>query len=135
MRKMIFLVIMAVTILSLPVFSQTKIKFINNTDKTISAAYAKYIDKYSGWQSVGWWVLQPWGNVTIDIGNYGDKVYIHGMATDGVLWGSGPYKFCVDTENAFTIPNADKDCNGTKRTFSKEFKVVSGKVNTWTFNP
>jgi uncharacterized protein YkwD len=115
-------------------YSQTKLKLVNNTAQTISAAYANYADDGSGWTSRGWWNINAGGSKIIDLGNYSYiNVYVYGFYKN-TGWGSGNYQFCVDFKNAFTIPNSDQTCNFVKRQFS-EVKIVTGKINTWNFNP
>ncbi len=117
-------------------FTQTQIKFINSTSYTINAAYAKYTNKTTGWQTEGWWVLEPWEEVIVDVGNYKGTVYIYGMTTDGYNWGGGEYDFCINPVDAFKISNADKKkCGDNKRNFSEGFNLVWGALNSWTYYP
>jgi uncharacterized membrane protein len=134
MKKFFFIVLITITCLSLSALSQTKLKLVNNTSQTISAAYAKYQGEETGWTSYGWWNINAGGSKIIDLGNYNyTNLYVYGFYKN-TGWGSGSYQFCVDFKNAFNIENADKECNYSKRQFD-EFKIVAGKVNTWNFNP
>jgi glutaredoxin/uncharacterized membrane protein len=132
MRKVFFIAIMVIAFLSQHVFSQTKIRFVNNTNELVSAAYVKYIDETDGWKSIGWFNIKVGASMDINLGDYGySNIYIYGYNKSN-YWGKGQYQFCVDTKNSFSIANADANCDLTKKTFS-EFKITSNKVNTWNF--
>jgi uncharacterized protein YkwD/uncharacterized membrane protein len=134
MRNGFFFLLMVISFVSQDIFSQTKLKFINNTNQLISAAYVSYSDDGNGWTSHGWYNVAAGSSKELSLGDYNyNTVYVYGFYKT-TQWGSGNYQFCVDLKNAFNIANADQYCELTKKQFSV-CKMVSGKVNTWTFNP
>ena len=134
MKKILLTLIIANTLLLQFAFAQTKIKFINNTNELVSAAYVKYTGETNGWESHGWYNVNAGENKEINLGDYQySKVYIYAYSKS-LFWGNGNFQFCIDTKNAFVYANADKNCNNTKKKFS-ELKITKGTVNTWTFNP
>ena len=132
MKKIILLAILIIVITNS--FSQTKIKFINNTNELVSAAYVKYTGVGNGWESHGWYNVKAGETKEINLGDYQySKVYIYGYSKS-LFWGNGKFQFCIDTKNAFVFPNSDMTCNNTKKKFS-ELKITKGTVNYWNFNP
>jgi uncharacterized protein YkwD len=132
MARIIFTSFLIIVFLNQNLFSQTKIRFVNNTNELVSAAYAKYINEIDGWKSFGWFNIKVGASMDINLGDYAySNVYIYGFNKSN-YWGKGQYQFCVDTKNGFSIANADANCDFTKKTFS-EFKITSNKVNTWNF--
>jgi uncharacterized protein YkwD len=132
MKKIIFLSVFALSFLISNAYSQTSIKFVNNTNLLVSAAYAIYTDNGNGWESHGWFNVNAGQTLVVSIGDYNyTNLYVYGFnkTTD---FGSGQYQFCVDTKKAFTMANADVNCNLVKKTFS-EFAISPGEENTWTF--
>lgn len=134
MKRINILVIITITLFTQQTFSQTKIKYINNTNELVSAAYVKYTGEGNGWESHGWYNVKAGESKEINLGDYQySKVYIYGYSKS-LFWGNGKFQFCIDPKNAFVFPNSDKTCNNTKKKFS-ELKITKGTVNTWNFNP
>ena len=119
--------------LSLNVVAQTKVELFNNTGKRLTVAYVKHAGSYKGWESQGWYSVEPYASRTINIGNYEGDIFLFAENNSGGKWGGGPYSFCV-YGNAFTIRNSDEINCDRKETFSKGFSVRPG-LNRYTFNP
>ena len=114
--------------------AQTILSFYNNTDKTIYSAYAAYMGNVRGWESVGWYKIAPYQEVTVDLGDYHGSAYIHGHFENNAKasnWGHG-HTFVIQEHIKFRIRNSDL-VNGSRADFS-ELKVTTGK-NSFTFNP
>jgi|GEM_PF-727884 len=119
--------------------TSTFIKVQNNTDKLLYFCYSAY-NGSNGWQSNGWYKVDPYSNTTIDIGYYIGNIYLYAEYNAGEsAWfdSNSKYSFCIDKTNAFNIPNADiRDCSNSnyKRVKMYEFSVSPG-IFTWTLNP
>jgi uncharacterized protein YkwD len=132
MKKFLIQLLPAIVLLSFHSVAQTKIKFVNNTNLLVSAAYAKYSDNGEGWISKGWYNVKPGESRDINLGDYNfTTVYIYGYNKTS-YWGKGQFQFCVNPREAFSISNADESCDYTTKTFS-EFKITVGQVNVWNF--
>ena len=117
-------------------YSQSSIRFINNTDNDIYAAYVYWNKSNQSWNSKGWVKIQKYSSRDRDLGNYKGKVYIHGhqsgFLTSG-SWGKG-WTFCVDDDDAFHFRGVEKINNCKDKANFSELNIARG-INKWTFNP
>lgn len=133
--KKIFLIGILV-VLNTVAYSQTIVRFTNNSDKDVYASYVYWEAQSKRYNSQGWYKVPSYGTTDLNLGNYDGWIYVHGHQTKfwtESKWGSG-YTFCIDKNDAFHIKGVDKmrSCNDTAN-FSK-FTVKKG-INNWYFNP
>jgi uncharacterized membrane protein len=94
-----------------------------------------------GWTSVGWHSMLPGRCKEVPlVGNSANQTYLGYIYVFGIdqaaQWGGNDGAFCIDSADAFSIPDSDKAaCNGYahKRVGMSRFHVKPG-VNTWTFH-
>lgn len=130
MKKCLFTVLLAATVGTMT-WAQSTLRLINNTSKSIVAAYAIH-EGDDGWTTRGWYLIEPYKDRDLNLGNYEGKVYIHGHNSGG-FWGNDIY-LCTGGKNAFAVRNADEiRCEYTQR-FS-ESRITKGATKRWTFNP
>lgn len=109
--------------------SSTLITVQNNTNMLIYFCYVAY-NGSNGWQSNGWYKVDPNSLTTIDIGIYTGNIYLYAEYNGGEFaWfdSDAKYTFCIDKTNAFSIPNADsRDCSeiNYKRVKMSEYFVT-----------
>ena len=71
---------------------------------TVFASFAKNTD--AGWQSIGWYELKPQTCKAANLGKYTGDMYYYAEYNQGeMVWGDGPFQYCVDKTNAFQLPN------------------------------
>jgi uncharacterized membrane protein len=107
----------------------------HTTDKVLDSSYAISVNGL--WQSSGWTAINPLTCATVDIGTYTGTVYVYAEWNQGQMyWGSGPFTYCVNRTQNFTIGDAGNQstCNA-----DTHFKMVPGiqgtaGVGTTTFN-
>jgi uncharacterized membrane protein len=88
----------------------------NSTPDELAYCYAYFDMNTNIWTSVGWTKIMAYSTSTIKIGIATTPTFfVHAQNAKGDIWGGNNY-FCTDN-NAFTIPNADKDGCGTKMRF------------------
>ncbi|GAB4297605.1 MAG: hypothetical protein Fur0025_35700 [Oscillatoriaceae cyanobacterium] len=89
----------------------------------IFTAFVRYAGSNRGWESKGWYGIQPDSCRTLPLGEgYVNNVYYYAEA-DGVTWGQGEL-FCINKSEAFTIPNSDRDsCKGQNLTRVQMSKI------------
>lgn len=90
------------------------------------------------WQSRGWWEVKANDCRLVTLGKYAGTFYYHGEYNGGTLeWGSGPFTFCVNKKDAFTLSAAEQAarCSGANLQMVKasEAQAVSG-TTTVTFD-
>jgi uncharacterized membrane protein len=114
---------------------QETLNFYNNTSEKLWACYATYDNTHQCWTTHGWYVVEPYQEKIVHLGNYHGKAYVHGHR-EGFWtvnnWGSG-YSLCIDPHNAFEIRFADTAHCENKAGFS-EITIKTGR-NDYTFNP
>jgi len=118
----------------------TILKLCNNIpDKTLMASYA-IAGTGSLWQSTGWLQIDPQKCSSVDLGSYVGKSYIYAEWNLGQsYWGSGPFNYCVNRTQNFTIADSTNlaQCNSDinqKMVPAYEFDIQSGTY-TFNFNP
>lgn len=109
------------------------------TNAVLNSSYA--IAAAGGlWQSSGWEPINAGACTNINLGSYVGTAYLYAEVNLGeTYWGSGPFNFCVNRTQNFTIPDSANagTCNSTtaqKMVPAFTFSVGPG-VNTFTFNP
>lgn len=132
MKKCLFTVLLAAFAATLSFAqSESTLRLINNTSKTIYVAYAIY-EEDGGWTTEGWYKVESYDEREIDMDDYEGKVYIHGYNAT-TSWGSDIY-LCTGGSSAFTVRNADKIRCEYSRRFSQT-RISKGETKSWTFNP
>lgn len=115
-----------------PNFSQ--INFCNqNSAFPVYASYAK--KSGSGWQSAGWYAVEPQKCRVVTVGKYSGEAYYFGEY-GALSWGEGPFSYCVNKTQPFTISNAEQSalCTGesVKMAKANRIEIVPG-TNTVNF--
>jgi uncharacterized membrane protein len=107
------------------------------TNETLNSSYA--ISTSGGlWQSNGWESISPGTCTNIGLGSYTGLAYFYAEWNLGqTYWGSGPFNFCVNRTENFTIADAANagSCNSStafKMVPAYSLSVAPG-VNTFTF--
>ncbi len=93
-----------------PNFSQ--VSFCNqNAGFSVWAALAK--KSADSWQSQGWYEIQASTCRLVTLGKYSGTFHFYGFNGGDLEWGSGPFQFCVNRTNAFSLPGADQPAQCT----------------------
>jgi uncharacterized membrane protein len=118
--------------------TDTNLKVQNNTNKTLYFCYVAFSGS-SGWQSNGWYKLEPFYSRTISIGNYTGNIYLYAEYNNGENWwgdSNSKYSFCIHKFDAFNISNSDKSiCNadGYIKVQMINYNISPGTF-TWNLN-
>lgn len=118
---------------------ETTLKVCNTTEKILFSSQA--VAAAGGlWESSGWTELMPKACVTTNLGLYTGSVHLYAEWNKGEMyWGSGPFNFCVNRTQAFTMADSGNQalCNSDialKMVPSFEFPLKAGS-NTFNFQP
>ncbi len=120
--------------LAFPDVAKADFNVCNKAGGKIGVAFA-YLDPNNTWISTGWWNLESGDCATLFKGNISARNnywYVYGYGYDGTMW-SGNNAFCT-LRNKFTIPNADKSCNGSGKEWKNFQEVFTGSYDSFTYN-
>ncbi len=110
----------------------------HNPDRAVYAATMRQMGGGAGWQSVGWYKVEPGKCLDQNLKTYVGKVYLHAQDEFGeTSWGEGPVQFCVVDGAPFNFKNADSmACSeeGQKKVSADAVTVQSG-TTVWNLEP
>ena len=112
-----------------PAPAQANLNICNDSGEKIWVAIA-YHDRDAGnWVSRGWWTIDSGECKTPLGGNLTNQYYYLFGDGDQHYW-SGNHSFCVDSNNAFSLNQADTTCDYTTKDF---FEVDTGDNTSYTY--
>lgn len=107
-----------------------------NTSISIVAAIASQTN--GSWQSQGWYQLNAGACSSVPLGKYTGTLAFYAEYNGGQYqWGSGPFQFCVNKTQAFSLPSADQAATcaspDVKMVKANQMAVTTG-TNTANFS-
>ena len=120
--------------------AKAQLKFKNSETSPIWIAVAYYVETedYKGFNSDGWYKIDPNSVITIIPSIKYSTYYYYAKDENGAEWtGSGKYKFVVHSRENFTFKNANMEYNASyfeHKVFKNFKKIDVGQAKEYTLN-
>ena len=120
--------------------AKAQLKFKNSETNPIFIAVAYYVETedYKGFNSGGWYKVEPNSTIEIIPTIKYTTYYYYAKDSKGAEWaGSGKYKFVVHSQESFNFKNANMEYNASyfeHKVFKNFKKIDVGQAKEYTLN-